>query len=159
MKYFTNCRTIEEVKAAFRDYAKKLHPDCGGDPSEFRCMMDEYNIAYNRYKNIHTRADGTTYEQETTETSQEYAEIIQAVIHMDGVIIEIIGSWIWLEGTTYPYREQIKAAGFWYSKSKKAWYHNGSTEKSKKKGHFSMEQIKDRFGVETVETQKQNAIA
>ena len=159
MKYFTECKTIEEVKAAFRDYAKKLHPDCGGDAAEFRRMMDDYNIAFNRYKDIHKAADGTTYEKQTTETAAEFAEVINTVIHMDGIIIEIIGSWVWLEGNTYPYREQIKAAGFFFSKNKRAWYHNGDKEKSRKKGHYSMEQIKEKFGCETVETIQQMKLA
>ena len=159
MKYFTNCRTIEEVKAAFRDYAKKLHPDCGGSSEEFRHMMDDYQIVFNRYKDIHKAADGTTYEKQTDETAKEFASVINAVIHMDGVIIEIIGSWVWLEGNTFPYREQIKEAGFWFSKSKKAWYHNGEKERSRRKGHYSMEKIKEKFGCETVETIMQGKLA
>ena len=31
MMYFKDCKTIEEVKAAYRKYAKQLHPDCGGN--------------------------------------------------------------------------------------------------------------------------------
>lgn len=30
MKYFTNCRTAEDVKATYKRLAKKLHPDMGG---------------------------------------------------------------------------------------------------------------------------------
>lgn len=159
MMYFTDCKTIEEVKAAYRKYAKQLHPDCGGSAEEFRKMMDEYEKAFDRYKNVHKAADGTTYEKNTTETAAEFAEIINTIIHMDGIIIEIIGSWVWLEGNTYPYREQIKEAGFFFSKNKRAWYYNGDTERSRKKGRYSMKQIKEKFGCETVETVQQVKLA
>ena len=122
-------------------------------------MMEEYQIAYNRYKNIHTAADGTTYEKQTEETAKEYSDIINAIIHMDGIIIEIVGSWVWLEGNTFPYREEIKAAGFWYSKSKKAWYHTGEKEHNKRKGHYTMQQIKEKYGCDTVETVLQCKLA
>ena len=159
MKYFTDCRTIEEVKAEYRKQAKRLHPDCGGDAAEFRKMMADYEVAFNLYKNTHKAASGETYEKETTETAADFAEIINKVLHMDGVMIEIIGSWVWLEGNTYTYREQIKEAGFFYSKNKRAWYHNGDTEKSRKKGHYTMTQIKEKFGCETVDTVKQAKLA
>lgn len=159
MKYFKDCKTVEDVKAAFKEWAKKLHPDCGGNAEEFKSMMAEYEIAFNRYKDIHIKSDGSTYKKTTTETAQEYASIINAVIHMDGVIIEIIGSWVWLEGNTYIYKDQIKEAGFWYSKSKKAWYHNGEKKHTKRRGRYSLDAIKDLYGCETVETEEQKKLA
>lgn len=96
MKYFKDCRTIEEVKQAFKDLVKRLHPDNGGNEEEFKTMMQDYNTAFNLYKNIHTNAAGETYESErkTTETPEQFAEIINKVIFMEGVKIEIIGSWV-----------------------------------------------------------------
>lgn len=158
MKYFTDCKTIEAVKATFKEWAKKLHPDCGGDAEAFKEMMQEYTIAFNCYKDIHVKADGSTYEKQTEETANEYASIINAVIHMGGVIIEIIGSWVWLQGATFQYKDQIKEAGFWYSKSKKAWYYNGEKEHSKRKGRYTLDKIKGLYGCETVATEEQRKI-
>ena len=42
MKYFNNISTAEELKKAFREYTVKLHPDKGGDATEFAAMMAEY---------------------------------------------------------------------------------------------------------------------
>ena len=51
MMYFMGCETIEDVKARFKELAKRLHPDNGGNAEEFKKMMSEYTIAFNRYKN------------------------------------------------------------------------------------------------------------
>lgn len=42
MKYFVNINSFEELKKAFREYTVKLHPDKGGDATEFAAMMAEY---------------------------------------------------------------------------------------------------------------------
>ena len=160
MKYFTNCKTAEDVKATFKDLAKKLHPDCGGDAEEFKKMMAEYKEVFNRLKNIHTTAAGETYEKETTETPEEFAEIINKIIHFAGCKIEIIGSWIWISGNTATYHEELKACGFWWSRSKKAWYFNGETErKYKRRGHYSMNGLREKWGTEEVKTEEQKKLA
>lgn len=158
MKYFTECRTIEDVKAAFKELAKKLHPDNGGNEAEFKAMMQEYETAFNRYKNIHTAQDGTTYEKETTETPEGFAEIISKVIWMDGVKVEIIGSWIWLTGNTMHYKDEIKSAGFWWSKSKKAWYYPGETTHRKRRGNYSMDGLRMKWGSMEVEKEEKRRI-
>ena len=43
MKYFVNINSFEDLKKAFREYTVKLHPDKGGDATEFAVMMAEYN--------------------------------------------------------------------------------------------------------------------
>lgn len=119
MTYFKNCRTIEDVKRTYRDLAKKLHPDCGGNAEEFKKMSAEYQTAFNRYKNIHeskkedSKTDQQeTYTKETTETPEQFAEIINAIIGLAGLKIEIIGSWVWVSGNTFIHKDALKAAGF-----------------------------------------------
>lgn len=154
MTYFKNCKDLEDVKETFRDLAKKLHPDCGGDAEEFKKMMNEYKTAFNRFKNIHR--DQTADREEKTEyreySAEEFADIINKVIHLDGVEIEIVGTWVWLSGNTYPHRETIKAAGFFFSSKHKKWYFNGSTKKSRKHSKLSYEEVKNIHGCKTVKT-------
>jgi DnaJ-class molecular chaperone len=42
MKWFNECKTIEEVKAEYKKLAKQYHPDLGGDTA----TMQEINKAY-----------------------------------------------------------------------------------------------------------------
>lgn len=154
-RYFANCKNIEDVKETYRKLAKKLHPDCGGDADEFKKMMQEYTTVFKRLKNVHRNENRTEQaEQESRteyqETPEMFADIINKVIFMDGVEIEIVGSWVWLSGNTYAYKDEIKAAGFFWSSKHKKWYWNGGTHKSKKHSKLTFEQVKDLHGCKKV---------
>lgn len=45
MRYFANINNPEELKKAFRAYCVTMHPDKGGDPEEFKAMLNEYEQA------------------------------------------------------------------------------------------------------------------
>lgn len=51
MKYFVNINSFDELKKAFREYTVKLHPDKGGDATEFAAMMAEYNELCKKFGN------------------------------------------------------------------------------------------------------------
>ena len=159
-RYFANCKNIEDVKETYRKLAKKLHPDCGGDAEEFKKMMQEYTTVFKRLKNVHRNENRTEQaEQEShteyQETPEMFADIINKVIFMDGVEIEIVGSWVWLSGNTYAYKDEIKAAGFFWSSKHKKWYWNGGTHKSKKHSKLTFEQVKNIHGCQKVKSAMQ----
>lgn len=159
MKYFTGCKTIDDVKSRYHELCKKLHPDNGGNGADFVAMRKEYKTAFETYKNIHVNAAGETYEKETNETPEQYADIIDRIIHCEGVKIEIIGSWIWITGNTFTYKDLFHEIGFSWSKSKKAWYYAGEKLEGKRRGRYSMKQLRDKWGSQDVETEKQERIA
>ena len=107
MSYFTNCKTAEELKKAYRTWAKKLHPDLGGNAEEFKQMQNEYEKMWERLKNVHQNAQGETYTKETDETPQEFIHIINVLITLVGVEVEICGKWIWVSGNTKAHKETL----------------------------------------------------
>ncbi len=46
--FFIDCGTIEEVKNRYRDFAKKYHPDLGGDTATMQFINAEYSDAMRR---------------------------------------------------------------------------------------------------------------
>lgn len=158
MKYFENEKTLEELKKAYKKLALKLHPDANKDTDtteQFKQMQNEYENLFNKIKNNRVNSKGETYTKETSETPEEFRGIIDKIIFFEGVSIEIIGTWIWLTGNTFTYKDKIKELKFKYSKSKKSWYFNNEENNTYRRGHFTLDQLRQRFDTTTVETQKQ----
>ncbi len=44
MQYFKDCKTEEEVKKKYREWAKKLHPDHGGQANEMIELQRQYDF-------------------------------------------------------------------------------------------------------------------
>ena len=148
MRYFTNCKTLEQLKAEYKKLALKNHPDCGGDEEVMKAINKEYDEVFPRLKNVHTNKDGQTYTKENNETPDEFKDIITALMRMQGVTAEIIGSFIWVSGNTRPYKDQLKALGFkWHSK-KACWYKSPEGYRKYNKKQFSMDEVRDMYGVQ-----------
>ena len=156
MKYFTNCTTAEELKAKYHELLKQYHPDNGGDPEICKQINNEFSEMFARLKNIHRNHEGQTYQKETSETAEQFMDMINRVIHFTGCRIEIIGSWIWISGNTYQYKDQLKALHFGFSKQKTAWYyHEGEYRKHSKK-HHSMDDIRSMWGSRDIDPEPDN---
>lgn len=147
--YFENARTLEDVKQLYKKLARELHPDCnpGKDTTaEFQMMQQQFEEAFKRLRNIHVNKDGETYEKETEETPEQYAGIINALLKLDGLMIELCGSWLWITGNTKEHHEAIKALGFKFSKNKCAWYFHFEPYRKHSKNSVSLDKIRSMYG-------------
>lgn len=163
-KYFKadHLTTIEEAKRQYHKLCVKLHPDMGGSYEKFVEMGAEWEYLQKHNYNIHETAEGSTYtdwNQETPdEVTSKFADIIEQLIHMEGVEIEICGSFIWLGGNTYDHRAEIKGMGFKWAPKKKRWYL--APKDWKKKGHreLTMGEIREAYGSQRVATASRLAL-
>ena len=150
MKFYTNCHTLEELKAEYKRLAKMYHPDCGGSDE----MMAQVNAQYDELaKRLpKTRADGTTYQpkEEEREAPEQFRAAVAAIIGLKGLQIELCGAWLWVTGETYQHRDALKAAGYRWSKNKNAWYWHEEGYQSKSRKRYSMEEIRDMQGSERI---------
>lgn len=104
MKYFNDIRTLDELKAAYRRFlAMQYHPDRGGDQETMKQINAEHDAIFEllkRQQNERADADKTGKTHHTTETAEEFREIITALLELDGLDIELCGSWLWIGGNT-----------------------------------------------------------
>ena len=121
IKYFVNIETIEELKKAYKELAKKLHPDLGGNKEKFQEMNNEYDLLFKDLK-ANKKANKTNIN-----TNDNFKDIINELIKYNELTIEIIGSWLWVSGNTYPLRDMIKNLGMLWSKGRKKWYYTADT--------------------------------
>jgi len=116
MKYFTNCKTLDELKAAYRKLAFRFHPDHGGDTATMQSINNEYAEMHNRLKDAH---NATADEQhKTTETPEEFINIVSVLMSLDGLEVELCGRWLWIGGNTKEHKDALKAAGCRWSQNK-----------------------------------------
>ena len=151
-KWFKNIKSVEQLKKEYKKLAVKHHPDLGGKTSDMQEINNEYDRLFAELKNVHETAEGKTYTSKTenTEKANEFKDIIEKLIHLAGVKIEIIGSWIWLTGNTYQHREEIKKLDFKWSKSKKAWYFHKSEYRKHNARSFTLDEIRSLYGSEEI---------
>ncbi|NLU91369.1 J domain-containing protein [Chitinophaga sp. Ak27] len=148
MNYFKHCTTIDEVKVLYRELAKTHHPDRGGDTATMQAINTAYAAACAA---IYRGADLSEVEKEEAITETErYRETLEKIIHLEGVIIELMGLWIWVSGNTYAVRKELKAAGLFYASKKQCWYYRPEEYKCLHGGNLTLEQIKNRYGSQTI---------
>lgn len=151
--YFKDCKTIDEVKKLYRDLAKELHPDRqGGDTAKFQDLGNEYTFV------CAMLAQGgslTGEEQEATILQAEaYKEAIEKVIVLEGIIIEIVGAWIWITGDTRTHADYLKSKEngpkFWFASKKVAWYFRTDEYKSRNRTKMSLDEIRRKYGSQSI---------
>ena len=116
MKYFTNIHTLDELKAAHRRLALKYHPDMGGSTEIMQEINNEHDALFEQLKRQHN-ANADEYHQ-TTETAEEFREILAVLLGLPGLTVELCGSWLWISGETRQHKDALKAAGCRWSSSR-----------------------------------------
>jgi hypothetical protein len=146
INYFKGVNTIDELKKMYKKLAKQYHPDLNLDKDTTKNMVDinnEYEFLFGRLANEKDTKAGH-------KVNDNFRSIIDELLKekFAGIMVEIVGSWIWVSGNTYAVKEDIKALGFKWSKGNKKWYLGECT--GKKKGAMSWKKKVDMFGVEVV---------
>lgn len=155
MMYFVPpIETIEQLKLQYRDLIKKNHPDVGGSNEAMKAINLEYETLFRQIE------QGLTFEQKKEnrhKVNDGFREILAKVIFLQGIKIEIIGSWLWISGNTFAVYQQIKQAGFKFSKTKKSWYWYNGIEKANPhyRGRYTMAELRDRHGYSVIENENQ----
>jgi len=132
----------------YRKLAFQHHPDRGGSNEAMKAVNNEYDELFPRLKDKHRSKDGETYtaKQATTETADQFKDIIDELMRMDGITIEIIGTFIWLSGNTKPYKEKLKAMRFRWSQNKTAWYLAPEDYKKRSRKDYDLDEIREMYG-------------
>lgn len=145
MKYFADVRTLEELKAAYRRLAMQHHPDVGGAAEVMKAINNEHDALFERLKKQHNAQVDEAHR--TTETPEEFRAIIETLLRLEGLEVELCGSWLWIGGNTRAHKEALKVAGCRWSSSKKLWYWRHAEDGRRwHKGNQTMGQIRAKCG-------------
>jgi len=146
------------VLKAYRIKAKQYHPDHKNGDLE---LMKLVNIAFQTLEAINFQWTGseTAEGRETTPLTETMANLWDRVKHYQGITGEIIGSWLWVAGNTYPIKDKLKDLGFRFAHSKQAWYYHDGDYWKRSRRNFDLEELRGMWGSEGLEKEEAEAIA
>ena len=139
---FKNVTGINEAKKIYKTLAKKLHPDVGGTDEEFKIL----NTVYNDF------IEHKIYFSNESKVDLELEKIISQILHYENITIELVGSWIWVSGDTKEIKDTLEELNFKWASKKKMWYYGEM--KGKNPNQKSMDEIKSKYGCQTVKTKE-----
>ena len=151
IKFFEDIRNLDELRKEYRRLAMLHHPDKGGETRLMQIINEQYEKLSKKL--INGNADFSQGRKDYEhQVSEEIIQRLDKIIVLQGIDIELIGSWIWVTGNTFAVRETLKTEGFKFSHPKTAWYwHKG--EYFKKSGKImSMDQMRNTWGSESIES-------
>ena len=141
--YFTNISSLEELKKHYKDLAMKHHPDRGGDTA----TMQEINNEYRYF------CENPSFDFKYAGDKEDllvYPEVLSKIINFKGIVIELIGAWLWVSGNTIAYKTELKQAGFWYASKKQMWYWRPDGLKSNKHDPIDINAIRNKYGSDVI---------
>ena len=147
--YFKNGYTeLNELKKQYKKYAFQLHPDRGGSNAEFQEMSNQYERALERVLRSDFKQEGRIFDE--LKIDKEMRQILEKIIKLQGIIIEIVGNWLWVSGNTRPVKEELKDANLKFARKKVAWYWNHGGYKKKSRKQYNLDEIKNLYGAQEV---------
>jgi curved DNA-binding protein CbpA len=158
MKYFTHCTSLEDLKKEYRRLTMLHHPDRGGDTATMQEINNEHDELFKVLQHKHN----TTHDEkhQSTETPEEFRNIVNVLLNLEGVSVELCGSWLWISGNTFAYKDTLKANGCRWSSTKKMWYWRHKEDSDYwSRGKKTIEQIRFKYGSTTfVQSEKPQPI-
>lgn len=153
---------IEDIKSQYKKLALKLHPDMGGTVEEMARLNVEFDFCKCHNYNIHTSKNGGVYTDETQETPDDvtanFKDIIEQLIHMEGLEIEICGSFLWIGGNTKPNKDELKGMGFRWASKKKRWFLAPQGWRKRGRRELSMGEIRGTYGSQKIDYQSKKML-
>jgi curved DNA-binding protein CbpA len=145
--------SYEDIKLNYRLRCSQYHPDRNPAGLEMMKLINAAWEALRDYVPGDLRGDNDT---EGEDYGPILFEALNAVMGLEGITIEICGSWIWISGDTRQHKEVLKAAGYRYAPKKVMWSFCGG-KRTTSRGKFSMDDIRLRHGSEFVKDMKDSA--
>jgi curved DNA-binding protein CbpA len=141
--------SAEEIRLNYKRLMMKHHPDRGGDQEAAKLI----NVAYEfltkmQYDGSSEQAIEDNDDEFITSTDDDELNVVLSQITgLDGVVVELVGTWIWVSGNTFQHKEIFKMLGFKWGSKKKVWSWHKETDKCRSYKNQTMDEVKRKYGV------------
>ena len=142
--HFEGCMSLRETKQRYLALARQFHPANGVDPiTLFQIRLEYQQIARDPFYGFHQ------HPEDVKEDFLHYPDVVDKLLCWK-LSVELIGTWTWVSGETYPHREQLTEMGFTYEPLKKAWYSRPSSCRSANPNPLPFDKIKSLHDRKTI---------
>lgn len=136
----------EDIKATYKKLALKYHPDrnpLGGELMKAVNAAFDFLIANLDKINQFQSAD----ENERYNYGEELERVLTELNSLVGIVVEVIGNWVWISGNTKEHKDALKTLGCKWASQKKQWFFRPEEHKSRwnRKEH-SIDEIREMYG-------------
>ena len=155
--YFENLTQENEIKARYKELAKKNHPDLGGSLE----VMQEINNQYEQVLKSSYQEEGKSITEidELFKKDINLRNKMNMILALEGLEVEICGSWVWVTGNTLAHKNKLKESKFLWARKKNAWYWRKAESKSYNRKTYSLEEIRSRHGSTTLKNKINQMLA
>lgn len=149
IKFFNGVKSRDELRKAYLKLMKEYHPDHGGDTETCKQINAEYDYL-SKTLPVSSTSDNT--KQREADTAKEIKidaaikSVIDKLMHMSGIKVEICGSWVWVDGLSYPWRDELAKIGFKWSRARRKWHYTPYESAWHKGGRKTFDQIRAAYG-------------
>lgn len=142
MKWFSDINNLADLRNRYKQLLFKYHPDNNSNTNT-TAIMQEINSEYDELLKHFTSNQTSSNNDYSAET--ELKNILDEVVKIKAdILIELIGTWIWISGNTYSIRKQLSELGFDWAPKKKMWYWGKSSHRCTSPMEMSM--IREKYG-------------
>ncbi|MCF8245530.1 MAG: J domain-containing protein [Saprospiraceae bacterium] len=151
--HFSGCTSLDEAKALYRKLVMQLHPDVSGYDS-----TEDFKAMQNQFEAFRPSAEQEKFKGEFEQWRPDiFMAVIEQLSKLEGIAVEVCGSFIWIGGNTYPHRAAIKATetgdyfhpAAWHHK-KQLWYFSPLGYRKRSGNELGMDEIRSKYGSEFV---------
>jgi len=137
------------------------HPDRGGDTGTMQEINRQYQQALgSAHGQVTTGTDGAEHQYYYhADIEAALMELINQLIklRMQEVEIALIGTWVWIVGSTKPYKTYLKELGCKWHFKRKCWYfHTGKYRSSTSSSELS--ELSEKYGYKSFAPEQQPAL-
>ena len=155
-RFFTQSRTVANIKKTYHRLAMQFHPDLGGDTATMQELNAQYLAALQR-------CDGETITDEQgqkhtynyrTEREQEIIDFLDKLIGSGALQPDVecwlIGYWVWVQGNTRPVKDILKAVGCSWHGKRACWYWHPAQGRTHYNANASLDDLAAAYGASAV---------
>jgi len=134
--YFNGCLSLKEIKHRYLALSREHHPINGKDPiTLFQVRMEYQQIPRDPFFGFHQ------HPEDVKDDFLHYPEVVDRLLGWR-LNVALIGTWTWVSGETYPYRDKLTEMGFAYEPLKKSWYNRPNSCRSTNPNPLPFDKIK-----------------